>query len=159
MPLSTQNSINELPSLVPYSLRDGFSFFIIKPDAVKRHLVGEILLILENRNFKIIELHSIWPTLSLVTHHYAEHTTKDYFIDIVPTLIDPDPCITGTVVHREMPNSTIFFLRELVGPYDNPPENSIRGHYALNSRYNSFHSSDSQSNAIRERKLWKPKTA
>jgi len=90
----------------------------------------------------------------MVVEHYAEHVDKDYFVDIVPTLVDNDPCIVGTVIHRDFSENTVFFLRQLTGPYKDPGKETIRGHFAMNCRYNSFHSSDSQINAVQERKLW-----
>lgn len=117
------------------------TLFIIKPDAVKRHLVGEIIKRFENKNFKIIKLKMFAFTNDMAKEFYSVHKEKSFFNelisfitsgDAVAVMIEGDHAIQST---RIMVGSTKSF--------DAFP-GSIRGDYSLGITSNIIHASDSK---------------
>lgn len=120
---------------------------IIKPDATKRHLVGEILAILEQNGLAIKGLKMVQLTQAQAEGFYAEHQGKPFFAPLVEFMI------SGPVVVAVLEGeNAIEGYRALMGATD--PEKrekgTIRDRYALSYRENSVHGSDSESSAQRE---------
>lgn len=61
---------------------NGTHFLMIKPDAVQRNLIGEIISRIERKGLKIVGGKFIIPTKDTVNIHYAEHTEKPFFINL-----------------------------------------------------------------------------
>ena len=59
------------------------TFIMIKPDGVKRGLVGEIISRIEKKGFKIIQAKLFEPSRALVEEHYEEHLGKVFFNDLI----------------------------------------------------------------------------
>lgn len=120
---------------------------IIKPDATKRNLVGEILAVLEQNNFKIKGLKMVQLNQAQAEGFYAEHQGKPFFEPLVEFMMSGP--IVVTVIEGE---NAIERYRTLMGATD--PEKrekgTIRDRYALSYRENSVHGSDSESSAKRE---------
>lgn len=77
------------------------TFFIIKPDAIKRGLVGQILSRVERRGFVIQDLNMMTATEDLVAQHYEHLTDKPFF----PLLVDymtSGPVIAGILEGPEV---------------------------------------------------------
>lgn len=120
---------------------------IIKPDATKRNLVGEILAVLEQNNFKIKGLKMVQLNQAQAEGFYAEHQGKPFFEALVDFMMSGP--IVVAVIEGE---NAIERYRTLMGATD--PEKrekgTIRDRYALSYRENSVHGSDSESSAKRE---------
>lgn len=120
---------------------------IIKPDATKRHLIGEILAILEQHNFTLKALKMVHLTKEQAEGFYAEHTGKAFFEPLIDFMISAP--IVVAVIEGE---NAITRYRELMGATD--PEKrqkgTIRDRYSLSYRENTVHGSDSDISAKRE---------
>lgn len=120
---------------------------IIKPDATKRNLVGEILAVLEQNNFKIKGLKMVQLNQAQAEGFYAEHQGKPFFEPLVEFMMSGP--IVVAVIEGE---NAIERYRTLMGATD--PEKrekgTIRDRYALSYRENSVHGSDSENSAKRE---------
>ena len=124
---------------------------LIKPDALERSLAGEILGRLERRGLQIRAAKLVQLDRSLAERHYAEHTEKPFFGELVD-FITSAPTL-ALVVEGE---SAISVVRTTIGS-TNPAEaapGTIRGDLALAMPDNLVHGSDSPESAEREIALW-----
>jgi nucleoside-diphosphate kinase len=127
------------------------SLILIKPDAVKRSLAGEILARIERRGFTLRAGKLVLVDRELAEKHYAEHAEKPFFGELV-TFITSSPTL-ALVVEGE---GAIATLRKTIGatnPADAEP-GSIRGDLASSMPNNLVHGSDSPESARREVALW-----
>ena len=120
---------------------------IIKPDATKRNIIGEIISIIENSKFKVIRLSSMILTESKAKEFYDIHSSKPFF----DALIEYMTSGMIVVIVLEKDNAVKEF-RDLIGDTnpDNAKDGTIRKKFALNQSNNSIHGSDSNENAIKE---------
>ena len=120
---------------------------IIKPDATKRNIIGEIISIIENSKFKVIRLSSMILTESKAKELYDIHSSKPFF----DALIEYMTSGMIVVIVLEKDNAVKEF-RDLIGDTnpDNAKDGTIRKKFALNQSNNSIHGSDSNENAIKE---------
>jgi nucleoside-diphosphate kinase len=127
------------------------SLILIKPDAVQRHLAGEILGRIESRGFAIRAGKLLTASHELGETHYAEHREKPFFGELV-SFITSGPT-WALVVEGE---NAIATLRATIGatnPADAAP-GTIRGDLAMSMPDNLVHGSDSPESAEREIALW-----
>lgn len=129
------------------------TFFIIKPDAVNRGLVGEVLRRIEAADFAITGLRMLTATRPVVATHYREHRDKPFFAGLIASMAGKTVVI-GTAEHAVDPGNSVGMLREIVGPYDPRVPGTIRGDLALDGRENAIHAADSPESAEREADLW-----
>ncbi|MEX4359189.1 nucleoside-diphosphate kinase [Haemophilus influenzae] len=123
------------------------TFSIIKPDAVKRNLIGAILTRFEQNGFKIIASKMVRLTCEQAEGFYAEHQGKEFFAPLVEYMMSSP--IVVSVLEKE---NAVKDYRTLIGT-TNPEtaeEGTIRKDFALSQRENSVHGSDSIENANRE---------
>ena len=123
------------------------SFVMLKPDAVKRRLAGEVIGRFENRGLKLLAAKLMVISPELAKEHYGEHSEKPFFKDLVD-YITSGPVI-ATVIEGE---ECISLIRKMVGA-TNPQEadlGTIRGDYAIDTGRNIIHASDSETSAARE---------
>ena len=123
------------------------TFSIIKPDAVKRNLIGTILTRFEQNDFKIIASKMVRLTREQAEGFYAEHQGKEFFAPLVDYMMSSP--IVVSVLEKE---NAVKDYRTLIGT-TNPEtaeEGTIRKDFALSQRENSVHGSDSIENANRE---------
>ena len=133
-----------------------WSLFIIKPDAVRRNKVGEILCCLESEDFEIRKLKMVDEADRCdVLRHYAEHRRKEFFGPLTRTLIG-QRIVIGAACYRTIPEDSVARLRAVVGPYKDPGPATIRGVFAVSEMENSMHSSDSDDAAMTETLIWFP---
>lgn len=120
------------------------SLVLIKPDAVQRGLIGEIISRFERKGVKIIGMKMINMTQELIAEHYAHLASKPFFPEIVAYMtISP---IMALVVEWI---DVIPSLRSIVGA-TNPVEATpwtIRWDLAMTIRFNLIHASDSEETA------------
>lgn len=127
------------------------SFVMLKPDAVKRRLAGEVIGRFEKRGLKILAAKMMVIDKELAQTHYGEHTEKPFFKDLVD-YITSGP-VLATVIEGE---ECISMIRKMVGA-TNPQEadmGTIRGDYAIDTGRNIIHASDAPDSAKREISLF-----
>ena len=120
---------------------------MLKPDAVKRKLAGSIITRLEDKGLKIVAAKMIIISEDLAQKHYAEHSEKPFFKDLVD-YITSGPVLATVIEGGEC----ISLIRKMVGA-TNPKEadlGTIRGDYAIDTGRNIIHASDSPASAQRE---------
>ena len=120
---------------------------IIKPDAVKRHLIGAILARLEQQGFSIAAAKMVQLSREQAEGFYAEHQGKPFFEPLVEYMTSAPVFVS--VLEKE---NAVQDYRTLMGT-TNPEtaaEGTIRRDFALNQRENSVHGSDSPESAARE---------
>ena len=120
---------------------------IIKPDAVKRDLIGAILARFEQNGFKIVAIKMLRLTREQAEGFYAEHQGKAFFEQLVDYMMSAP--IVVSVLEKE---NAVQDYRALIGSTnpENAAEGTIRKDFALNQRENSVHGSDSMESAARE---------
>lgn len=123
------------------------TFSIIKPDAVKRDLIGAILARFEQNGFKIAAIKMVRLTREQAEGFYAEHQGKAFFEQLVDYMMSAP--IVVSVLEKE---NAVQDYRALIGSTnpENAAEGTIRKDFALNQRENSVHGSDSMESAARE---------
>jgi nucleoside-diphosphate kinase len=124
---------------------------IVKPDAVKRGLVGEILNRLQRKSLRIAEMRLMRVDRDLAERLYAEHREKAFFSELVEFITSGD-----VVVARIAGEGAIPVVRGLMGATD-PVEaapGTIRGDFGLIITQNLVHGSDSPESAKRELDLF-----
>lgn len=123
------------------------TFSIVKPDAVKRNLIGAIYQRFENAGLKIVAAKMVHLNAEKAQGFYAEHEGKPFFDDLVAFMT------SGPVLVQVLEGEgAIARYRELMGK-TNPEEaacGTIRADFALSMRHNSVHGSDSPESAARE---------
>ena len=123
------------------------TFSIIKPDAVKRNLIGAILGRFESQGFRVVALKMVQLTKEQAEGFYAEHQGKPFFDPLVEYMLSGP--IVVSVLEKE---NAVKAYRTLIGS-TNPAEaaeGTIRKDFALSQRENSVHGSDSIESAKRE---------
>ena len=127
---------------------------LVKPDAVRRGLVGEIVARLERKGLRLeaVELRSM--DAALADEHYAEHVEKPFYPPL-KEFMTSGPLLAMVVSGDE----AIAAVRALAGATDGrkAAAGTIRGDLSLSNRENLIHASDSPESAEREIALWFPK--
>jgi nucleoside-diphosphate kinase len=127
------------------------TFVMVKPDGVRRRLVGEVVRRIEAKGYDIKEMRLFTIDVSLAHKHYAEHSEKPFFNELV-TFITSGPVVAMVV---EGPDA-VAGMRQIMGatnPLDAAP-GSIRGDFASFITENIVHGSDSPESAGREVNLF-----
>jgi nucleoside-diphosphate kinase len=127
------------------------TLILIKPDAVKRALAGEILARIERRGLRVVAGKLVQVTRELGEEHYAEHREKPFFGELVE-FITSSPT-WALAVEGE---GAIATMRKTIGATDpaNAEPGTIRGDLATSMPNNLVHGSDSTESAQRELTLW-----
>jgi nucleoside-diphosphate kinase len=129
------------------------TLILVKPDAFARGLTGEVIARFERRGLRIAALKLMQVERDLAERHYAEHTDKPFFGDLVD-FITSGPLVAAVFEGYE----AVAAARQVIGA-TNPLEaspGSIRGDYALEVQTNLVHGSDSAESAEREVGLFFP---
>ena len=124
---------------------------LIKPDAVRRGLAGEILGRFEQRGLVIRAARLVQVDRELAERHYAEHAEKPFFGELVE-FITSAPTL-ALALEGEGAIATVRRTMGATNPADSEP-GSIRGDLALSMPDNLVHGSDSPESAQRELELW-----
>lgn len=128
---------------------------LIKPDGVKRNLIGEILRRIEQKGYKITALNLLTPGRELLAAHYAEHADKPFFEPLIEFMS------SGQVLAARVEgNRVIEGFRVLAGTTEptTAAPGTIRGDLGRDwgtvVQQNLVHGSDSKESAARELALW-----
>ncbi|MHB8064559.1 MAG: nucleoside-diphosphate kinase [Ruminiclostridium sp.] len=129
------------------------SLVLIKPDAMGRKLMGQIISIYEEKGLHICALKIIKPSIEIAKEHYIEHKDKPFFEELVSYITSGEVC---ALIVEEV--NVIALVRKINGATDpsNADNGSIRGRFAISKAENTVHSSDSVQSAEREIKIWFP---
>jgi nucleoside-diphosphate kinase len=128
---------------------------LIKPDAMEKKLMGEIISIYEKKGLNISALKIVKPSIEIAQNHYIEHKDKPFFGDVIKYITRGKVC--ALIIEGD---NAIAMVRKINGA-TNPLEadmGTIRGQYAISKTENVVHSSDSVEGAEREIKIWFPET-
>src|SRR3954451_4521999 len=126
---------------------------LLKPDTVRRGLVGEVLGRFEAKGLRIVAMELRTIDGELADQHYAEHVEKAFY----PPL--RDFVTSGPLVAMVLEgDEAIEVIRALNGATDGrkAAPGTIRGDLSLSNRENLVHGSDSEESAAREIKIWFP---
>lgn len=123
------------------------TFALIKPDAVERNIIGNIIATIEKNHFIISNLKLFKFTISDAQKFYEIHKDKPFFDNLIEYMT------SGNIIALELQKkNAVAEFRELLGSTDpkEAKENTIRKMYALDKTHNSVHGSDSIVNAEKE---------
>ena len=129
---------------------------LIKPDAVRRGLIGEIVGRLERKGFTILGMQLRTLDVEIASRHYAEHDGKPFFGDLVEFITGGPLVALAVEGHRAV--EAVRTLMGVTDPVASTP-GSIRGDFALEIGQNLVHGSDSPEAAARELGLFFPDLA
>ena len=129
---------------------------LVKPDAMRRALAGEILARLERRGLELRAAKLVTVDRSLAEEHYAEHAGKPFFGELVD-FITSGPTL-ALVVEGEGAIAVVRTTMGATNPADAGP-GTIRGDFALSMPDNLVHGSDASESAEHEIALWFPDDA
>lgn len=126
---------------------------LVKPDGVRRGLVGEVVSRIERKKLNIVATKMMTVDSELARRHYEEHREKTFFTDLV-SFITSGP-IVAMVVEGDDAVSVVRTLMGATDPKKAEP-GTIRGDYGLEITENLVHGSDSPESAKRELDLFFP---
>ena len=127
------------------------TLLIVKPDGVRRHLIGEVLRRVEEAGLTVDDLRMETIDRATAEEHYGEHREKPFYEELV-TFITGGPVVVAKISGE----NAIATWRDLMGPTDpaDAPPGTIRGDFASVITENVVHGSDSPESAARELKLF-----
>jgi len=123
------------------------TLIIVKPDAVKRNLVEEILSRFEKKGFTISKQKMLNFTTEMARQFYSAHSSKSFFDELVSFITSGD--VVAAIIERD---NAVSLTREIIGN-TNPKEASpgtIRGDFGTGILENSIHASDSRESFDKE---------
>lgn len=126
---------------------------LVKPDGVRRGLVGQILTRFEAKGFGIVALSMRTLDKQMADQHYAEHVEKGWYPGL-REFITSGPLVSLILEG----DKAIEVVRLLVGATDGraAAPGTVRGDFSLSNQENLIHASDSEESAGREIALWFP---
>ena len=129
------------------------TFVLLKPDAVRRGLVGNILGRFEAKGLIVVALEMRHIDAAKADEHYAEHIDRDFYPPL-RDFVTSGPMLAAILEGDE----AIEVVRGLNGATDGrkAAPGTIRGDLSLSNRENLVHGSDSPGSAEREIKIWFP---
>jgi len=126
------------------------TLIVIKPDGVRRGLVGEVIARFEKKGFKIRALKMLWMTREQAEQFYEVHRGKPFYEELV-NFVTSGP-VVAMVIEGD---SAISVARLMIGATDGrkAQPGTIRGDYSLSILENVVHASDSEESFHREFKV------
>lgn len=120
------------------------TYIMLKPDAIKRGLIGEIISMIEKKGFCITDMKMLKLNEEILKEHYAHLIEKPFFLEIVEYMTSGP--VLGMIVEGE---EVIKGMRKLMGAtkWLEAEPGTIRGNYANSTTMNLIHGSDSVENA------------
>jgi nucleoside-diphosphate kinase len=126
---------------------------LLKPDTVRRGLVGEVLGRFEAKGLRIVAMDQRTIDAEQADQHYAEHVERDFYPPL-RDFVTSGPLISMVLEGDE----AIAVVRAIAGATDGrkAAPGTIRGDLSLSNRENLVHGSDSAESAERELGIWYP---
>jgi nucleoside-diphosphate kinase len=126
---------------------------LVKPDGVRRGLIGEVIGRLEHKKLRITALRMLQVDEALAREHYEEHVEKPFFPDLLG-FITSGPIVALAVEGEE----AITVVRTMMGATDpkKAAPGTLRGDYGLEVTENIVHGSDGPESAKRELGIYFP---
>ena len=127
------------------------TFFMVKPDGVKRNIIGQVINRVEQEGFTISKMKMMNISTELAEEHYGEHKDKPFFQDLV-SFITSGPVVALQVEGEDV----VSEVRRIMGA-TNPSDadaGTIRADFATKLEENVVHGSDSEESAERELSLF-----
>lgn len=124
---------------------------LLKPDAVQRRLLGEMIQRFERKGLNICGLKMMRLEEETVRRNYAEHKGKPFYEPLVRFMIS-GPTVAVVLEGK----NAVTVARKMVGPTFGPdaPAGTLRGDFGVSNRFNLVHASDSDESASRESGLY-----
>ena len=138
------------------------TLIILKPDAVQRGLVGQILTRFENKGLQIVGLKAMRIPQQLAETHYEPHKGKPFYAGLVGFMTS-SPVVVLALAGKDAINISRKLMGKTFGSQAEP--GTIRGDFGVSNAFNLIHGSDSPESAARELGLffkpeelleWKP---
>lgn len=127
---------------------------IIKPDAVRRRIVGQILERFERKGLCIEEMRMTTLTMEEASELYRQFVNEEFFNALVTFMCSGETVLLALSSVHDI--NVVQVVRTLVGPTNGIVPGSIRGDFATSYRRNVVHASDSRESAKRELALFFP---
>lgn len=123
------------------------TYIMLKPDCIKRGLMGEVISRIEKKGYKIADAKMMELDEAILKEHYAHIADKPFFPGML-TYMTSGP-VLGMIVEGE---NAVKGMRILMGAtkFEDAAAGTIRGDYASSTTYNIIHGSDSLENAKQE---------
>ena len=127
------------------------TFVMLKPDAVQRGLVGEIILRFERRGLKLVTMKMVHVSTEFANKHYAVHVGKPFFDGLIQYIT------SGPVVAMVLEGTSAIEVARATMGATNPAKaapGTIRADFALEMGRNLVHGSDGPDTAASEMGMW-----
>lgn len=127
------------------------TFIMVKPDGVKRKLIGEVINRFEQKGFLLKQAKLTEATKEVAEEHYAEHKGKPFYEELI-TFITSGPVFAMVWEGEDI----IQISRMMIGankPTEAQP-GTIRGDFSFSTSFNVIHGSDSVESSAKEINLW-----
>jgi len=123
------------------------TFVMLKPDCIKRGLVGEVISRIERKGYRITNAKMMWLDEDLLRVHYAHLADKPFFPEILSYMMS-GPVLAMIVEGKNV----VVGVRILMGAtkFEEAAAGTIRGDFAMSTSENIIHGSDSPENAEAE---------
>ena len=120
---------------------------LIKPDAVDRNIIGDIIAIIEKNGFIVKDIKFMRMSKSIAEEFYEAHKEKSFYDKLVTYMTSGN--IIALILEKD---NAVKLFRDLIGSTDPKlaEKGTIRKLYAIDKSFNSIHGSDSDANAERE---------
>ena len=123
------------------------TLLLIKPDALQRGLIGDVLSRFEHKGFKVVGMKMIRMTKEVSKDHYAHLVSKPFYPDLEKFMTE-NPIVAVVIEGKE----AVEVTRLIVGPTNasKAPGGTIRGDFSNSTSRNIIHASDSKETAEKE---------
>jgi len=120
------------------------TFVMLKPDCIKRGLVGEVISRIERKGYRIADAKMMWLDEPILREHYAHMVEKPFFHEILSYMMSGP--VLAMIVEGE---NVVAGVRILMGAtkFEQMTAGTIRGDFAMSTGENIIHGSDSAENA------------
>jgi len=127
------------------------TLLFLKPDAVQRGLMGEVLARIERKGLTVVGAKMMMVPRDLAEQHYAEHKERPFFGGLLD-FVTSSPVLVLAVKGV----NAIAVCRNLIGATNGQKADAgtIRGDFGMSGGNNLIHGSDSEESATRELALW-----
>ncbi|MEL7609161.1 MAG: nucleoside-diphosphate kinase [Bacillota bacterium] len=120
------------------------TYIMLKPDCIKRGIVGEVIARIEKKGYRIVDAKMMQLDEPVLREHYAHLVDQPFFPDLAAYMMSGP--VLGMIVEGE---NAVLGMRILMGAtqFEEAAAGTIRGDYASSTRKNVIHGSDSEENA------------